>query len=452
MKREYAAYECLNFSKDINNMSNIANDRRLRKNEKDKQLEDIAKNIISKGTTPPVSAFYLLKNQNGGAENKLRDTWIKAEDQSHYCDILEKLKLNEPEVNIEQLPQTSWLLTVDFTLNSPYISQDDNPFYILNNPLRREWVFKVPYIAPSQWKGMLRASLTKHLVDDVEQIEPEEFAKRRFLLTVLFGDEKGEDEENGSNLVTFLNKVCEKGRKSFEDMLQVRFNKKSDEELPSSKGNLFFYTTYFNSNKTNFEIINPHDRTSGSGRDPFHLEIVPAETNVKLTILYIPLYAMPSGNAVQNAIESLELVTLGFNDLFMYYGIGAKTSSGFGTVKNKEIKGYLNYHKTGRTQEISAQESAETNIPREFQPLLDENGEVKAKFLKNDGNFYSNKEFKPVSGETGISLRVYKRFRAWSNDRKATEKISTDQRYCFGTLKEMLELPLQMTQREGEEI
>ncbi len=412
MKREYAAYECQQFLADIDKMIN----------HRDEQLKEVAKQIVSKERIPPVAVFYQLKNQDGG-EEILREVWMKAGGRPHDYNVLAALKLHKPEVNIEQLPEASWLLSIEFTLTSPYISQDDKPFYILDYPLRREWIFKVPYIAPSQWKGMLRASLSNRLAEEAKQLRLEEFTKKRFLLTVLFGDEKGEDEE-----------------------------------LPSCRGNLHFYPTYFN-DETDFEIINPHSRTTGSGTVPFHLETVPAGTKGKVAVLYVPLYdAMPGSNAVNNAIESLRLVTQGMYDIFMCYGIGAKTSSGFGTVKTEEkINGNLRYHSPGASKKVPTNCSEQTEIVHpEYQPFFDENGQVKAIFLNPDGSFYSNKDYKLVSDEMGISLNMYKSFRRWYQQRKETGNITggqdmpTEPGYGFSTLEEMMGIPSQLLPGKGE--
>jgi CRISPR-associated protein Cmr2 len=94
-------------------------------------------------------------------------------------------------------PQGSWVVSFKFKLRKPYISRDDSDFYIIDNPLRKEWVFKMPYIAASQWKGALRAAMVKQLVEKADSILDEEFAKRRFRLALMFGNEKGEWEFDG---------------------------------------------------------------------------------------------------------------------------------------------------------------------------------------------------------------------------------------------------------------
>ena len=91
------------------------------------------------------------------------------------------------------LPKGSWDLQLTFTLRKPYLSRDDMDFYILDNPVKKEWVFKVPYVAPSQWKGALRAAMTRALVERGQDLSDEEWIESRVQLTRLFGNEKGVD-------------------------------------------------------------------------------------------------------------------------------------------------------------------------------------------------------------------------------------------------------------------
>ncbi|MRJ06982.1 MAG: hypothetical protein C6I01_05625, partial [Epsilonproteobacteria bacterium] len=62
-------------------------------------------------------------------------------------------------------PDGSWTIKTFFVLRKPYISKDDTTFYLIDNPVKKEWVFKVPYVAPSQWKGALRSAMVRKLVE-----------------------------------------------------------------------------------------------------------------------------------------------------------------------------------------------------------------------------------------------------------------------------------------------
>jgi CRISPR-associated protein Cmr2 len=417
MPREYTAFECQYHSEEINEMISI-NNNRMGGREKEEALGPVADKIIFKNNLltgkriPPAATFYELKYQKGGGE-KLRQAWINAGGQAHAFDLMKKLKLDKPQIDVKRLPEFSWLLTLKFSLVSPYTSQDDNPLYMLDNPLRREQVFGVPCISPSQWKGMLRVSIDRHLEEKAKQMETAELARWRFLLTTLFGDE----------------------------------------QLPL-KGSLCFFPTYFGEGKTSFEIVNPHSRETGAGNDPFHLEVVQRDASGWLTILYVPLYTT-SSKRDEDARGSIKLVAQGLYDLFIYYGIGAKTSSGFGKV-NREINGV--FIDNGLSTDVHGEQGEKDMVPEEYTTFFDGGGQIKSIFLDSKGAFYSNKDYKKVSEKTGTSLNNYKRFRNWcqergiSGDHKGVADDSPSsgkEGYRFGSLEEMLEFPLKIVEGEG---
>jgi len=54
------------------------------------------------------------------------------------------------------LPFGFWAIQFTFILRKPYMTREDSDFYILDNPIRKDKVFKVPVAAASSWKGLLR--------------------------------------------------------------------------------------------------------------------------------------------------------------------------------------------------------------------------------------------------------------------------------------------------------
>ena len=232
-------------------------------------------------------------------------------------------------------PVSAWAIKLDFTLRKPYLSKDDCEFYILDNPIRKEWVFKVPYVAPSQWKGALRAAMVQELkwrwlgLSDEEREKDEyveEFAKRRFRMTLLFGDEKGEEPGALKGLARFLDDLGgEKAAQLYRERVRGFFKK---EEHPfHHRGWLRFYPTYFD--RIGLEVINPHPRDTGAGKQPIYFESVPPGTKGQFVLLYVPL-----GEVTQEeAREDFRAVVQGIKAMFTKYGFGAKTSSGFGRAE-----------------------------------------------------------------------------------------------------------------------
>lgn len=82
------------------------------------------------------------------------------------CDLPADFKLDAWPPT--RLPASYLALRVDFELLTWY-SKDDRVFHVLDNPVRKDRVFGMPFMAAASWKGMLRwacrmqAGLRKHL-------------------------------------------------------------------------------------------------------------------------------------------------------------------------------------------------------------------------------------------------------------------------------------------------
>jgi len=187
---------------------------------------------------------------------------------------------------------------VGFELLTPWYSKDDRVFHVMDNPVRKDRVFGVPYMAASSWKGLLRwacrmqAGLQKHLRENDGKIEG--WRDPDWILH-LFGNEKGEEED-------------------------------------FHRGALVFYPTWFD--KIGFEVINPHSRERRAGTQPIYYEVVPPGTKGKFYIPWpgIKPEAKP-GEVIPKLLEAIE-------KLLATYGISAKRTVGWGTAKITEWKAY----------------------------------------------------------------------------------------------------------------
>lgn len=271
-----------------------------------------------------------------------------------------KKRLNEMRaINLDTLippissfPHGTWSLRLAFALHKPYISRDDADFYIIDNPLKKDWIFKVPYIAPSQWKGALRSAMMRELVAELHEgkIDNEAFIKKRICYFRLFGNEKdGVSKFFGSALASNIvgepaigNQEDREWKRKFEakvkeigDEFESRLEKSGyrKDDIEGFKGYLHFYPTYFD--QIGLEVINPHDRETGGGKNPIYFECVPKGTNGTFSLLYVPL-TEPEVNE-ENAKEDLKAIARGIRSMMTCYGFGAKTSSGFGVVDSSSI-------------------------------------------------------------------------------------------------------------------
>jgi len=222
-----------------------------------------------------------------------------------YGDIQIPQILSISTPNFATMPSSQWLgLQVDFELLTPWYSKDDRLFHVMDNPVRKDRVFGVPFMSASSWKGMLRwacrmrAGLREHLEEHGGKLDS---WKDPEWILYLFGNEKGEEEH-------------------------------------FRQGALVFYPTWFN--RIGFEVINPHRRATRAGTQPIYYEVVPPGAQGTLWLLYAPWPRMkPAANPREVLPELLEAI----ESLLTTYGISAKRTVGWGTAK---ILKWRAFHKT----------------------------------------------------------------------------------------------------------
>ncbi|MBM4273111.1 MAG: hypothetical protein FJ134_01415 [Deltaproteobacteria bacterium] len=286
---------------------------------------------------------------------------------------LQRLGLERPLIEaMTILPSYSLGIEFPFTLARPYLSRDDDVFYIIDNPVRKDKVFKVPYMAPASWKGALRAKATRIIGRRLEEVlrqspeagaTPEARASslwpRRAQGVLLFGNENAAQARylNGRIAEFLLSRnqgapeedLSAQRRKKREGLetefdLYLRTHGFRTERIEGRQGRLFFFPTYFND--LGLEIINPHDRRRGVGINPILYECVPRGAQGRFSLLYVPFdfpgsgqngggAVTPDRNAlVRQLAEDLPFLAEAVHGLFTSYGFGAKTSSGYGAAED----------------------------------------------------------------------------------------------------------------------
>ncbi len=201
----------------------------------------------------------------------------------------------EPDYTRAFLPEPDWFaIDVSFTLKFPWYSKDDRPLHVLDNPVRKDRVFGVPFMSAASWKGLLRwacrmqAGLSGYL--EKHDMRMEGWKDPSWVLH-LFGNERGEDE---------------------------RFR----------SGALVCHPTWFD--KVGFKVNNSY------------YEVVPAKTEGKLQLLYAPLpgeserdQTMPDA-FISDFIDSIRA-------LLENYGISAKRTAGWGKAEIDLKKSKLHF-------------------------------------------------------------------------------------------------------------
>lgn len=67
---------------------------------------------------------------------------------------LERAKLFKPAFEVTRLPEFSASISLQFQLLAPLLTRDDDPFYLFDNPVRKDHVFGVPHLAAASLKGL----------------------------------------------------------------------------------------------------------------------------------------------------------------------------------------------------------------------------------------------------------------------------------------------------------
>jgi CRISPR-associated protein Cmr2 len=262
--------------------------RNVRRQHK-RQAENLRQQLLAQADYSLV--YNYLEATSLADKDAFRTTWqnnLPPIENQGWIEVIQNYPLD-----LTPLPFGSFHIQFEFTLLKPYISRDDNDFYIIDNPIVRDKVFRYPMVRPTAWKGALRHALW--------QLE--------------------HDEEDN-------------------DQIQRLFGSANDEDDSGKRGRLYFYPSFFT--QTGLEILNPHDRERRVGKNPILIESVPQDAAATFTLLYTPLDCIGGDKSEtrRQTFADLELVAQGLEAMFTVYGFGAKTSSGYG-VAGEDVAGKL---------------------------------------------------------------------------------------------------------------
>lgn len=330
-----------------------------RENEFHEKFTFIDKNecssIIGKNKKRKVSefSFMWLKYSKIHKEIEFKAEKVKAENSSGIFQSTEELLKY-----LKKLPFYSFAITAEIELKAPYFSKDDDNFYLVNNPVLKEKVYKVPMVKGSAWKGAAAAASKELLNEDLNHFS--QFAR-------IFGLGSSEyrnllhsiEGENKENIIRAIISLClfELGlsldKKDIDDIknnpfefllkLSENLNIRSIKDnaifpyLQPNKGRVIFYPTYFS--KISYEVINPHDRQRRAGINPIFYEVVPKGTVGKLQLIYIPYDAiLTEKEALKEQIKKDLSFLCRAIEKTANQGIGAKTKLGWGRFEMKDKK------------------------------------------------------------------------------------------------------------------
>lgn len=304
----------------------------------------------------PLLSYLWYEAQGSELKNPIRDAWKK---RLTANSIPSEFQFLPTLSDLDRLPSLSFMLRVPFNLRKPYLSKDDRTFHILDNPVRKDKVFQTPMVASTSWKGALRAALWQLGY----QKEDEQIIR-------LFGDAR--EDETGQ------------------------------------AGRLYFYPTFFD--KIGLEVINPHDRKKGTGKNPILIESVPGGEKGKGAIGEFILLYVPLGEVQESEVaEDLKLTAEGVEAMLTIYGFGAKTSSGFGVVDmSGKVDLAIAADLPGLKQSKLEIKAPELELPR----YLIAPGQLHPDFQSSDGSLKPEAEY--LKGKSGKKEKqLYDKAKKW---------------------------------------
>ena len=275
--------------------------------------------------------FYQDQFKNNG-------NWLKI--SKSVKEKIHNLKLNPREITKKEIMKLGnnfigdkyLFIKINFSLKTPYISRGDESFYIIENPVCKEKVFKVPYIRPNSWKGKLRWVSSYNYLKDLKRTNFQNWKEERWKLIDLFGNEK-------DSMFQWLNEEIKKRagenlKKQFKNFLKDKLKQGIDANI---RGRLTFYPTFLD--KYGLDIIAPHNRETRkiAKTGPITFETAPKGSTGCLGLLYFPFDSLSREVSLSEFSGDIKILKKNIPDLLTKYGFGAKTTAGYGIV-NKKIE------------------------------------------------------------------------------------------------------------------
>lgn len=307
---------------------------------------------------------------------------------------------------LDELPELSFAVHFRFKLRQPYISHDESALYLLDNPVRKEKVFRLPYVAPTQWKGTLHAVMAsqfatqwEHKIKNDDDLKA--FFRQRARLFTLFGTEKAfesgaksqkKSQEKKKPQTIYLDQLLPAEKREWNAQMYRRYIRRYLSSNGFLAGRLQFYPSFFT--QLGLDVMNPHSRKTGAGALPILFETVPKGAEAEFVLLYVPhdcVGQQQDAKVRAQVAEDLKLIAHGLHEMFCLYGFGAKTTSGFGRADEK-VEGKLVLRARNldlpEADKPDSQPAGATPLPK----YLEAPDRLKPEYLNPDGTFRERSE------------------------------------------------------------
>ncbi|HEC84062.1 MAG TPA: hypothetical protein ENI48_02315 [Thioploca sp.] len=209
---------------------------------------------------------------------------------------------------LQPFPRYSARLLLEFTLLTPLITTDDEPFYLCDNPACKEPIFGVYYLSATTIKG-LSADAYQCAFSSESQIELEPENQRK-LADLIRGFRAQDDKESALRLFG----IADDGTNTD----------------PNHAGRLHFSPVCFKEGQ--FCVMNPTEPETATGDHPIQFEaIAPKQTGV-LEIVYFNPYGADNSDE-QTIRDDLAQWLAAVAVWWPVLGLGAKRQAGYGAIQ-----------------------------------------------------------------------------------------------------------------------
>ena len=221
--------------------------------------------------------------------------------------------LNTAARSMEQalvgFPRFSARLLLTFRLLTPLLTKDDDPFYLFDNPARKDHLLGLPYLSAASLKGLSADAYQRAFPGPTPWAE-------------LCDSDKDPDRTRA------FRHADPHAKRLFgiaDDGVKIE-----NEKNPSEKGRLHFSPVWFNN--LQLLVINPSKAETAMGTQPIHFEAVAPKQNGVLEVVYFNPHGIKDSEETTvraNLARWLAAVASWWPVL----GLGAKRLAGYGAIE-----------------------------------------------------------------------------------------------------------------------
>ncbi len=237
---------------------------------------------------------------------------------SRQCDGTRDHKaagLRETLPDLAHLPLRSAILRLGFTLTTPLLTRDDAPFYLFDNPARKDHIFGMPYLAAGSLKGLMADAYRRAFPRD--------------------GVFKGENAAEKTA-------AFRRGDGSAVRLFGIASDASPDDSgsddsapLGSSAGRLYCNPVWFE--HIQYLLLNPKDRSTGMGTVPIQFEAIAPMTQDSKAVRGELAFFYANPAAAEEADEAtvrrdLARLVMACGAWLPQLGLGAKRRAGYGSI------------------------------------------------------------------------------------------------------------------------